>query len=58
MEVQFKVGDTVQLKSGGGYMIIHKFAANTEYVVCKWHDAQNKPHEDNFPVAGLKKIDL
>lgn len=55
---QIKIGDVVQLKSGGAQMIVHKIAANPEYVVCKWHDKDHKPHEDNFPASALKKVEL
>jgi uncharacterized protein YodC (DUF2158 family) len=49
-----KVGDIVQLKSGGPNMTVTGF--NEEYAVCAWFDG-NDNKNGAFPVNALQRSD-
>lgn len=59
--LKFKVGDVVQLKSGGSAMTIEAFADPKVYedadkcVSCVWFDSENRLQRDNFLTDTLKK---
>ena len=44
---EFKVGDTVELKSGGLVMTIS--SVGNKEVVCNWFDIKNEPKSRSFP---------
>ncbi len=50
-----KVGDVVQLKSGGPMMTVSKVEAYNG-VISAWYDwfVENKPQNEMFPVTSLK----
>jgi len=52
----FKVGDTVQLKSGGPVMTVHSLEEH-DNVYCSWFDGP-KPTGGTFKAAMLKKIEM
>lgn len=62
-----KIGDEVQLKSGGCYMIINGFADNPrgdnfgtelkDYCFCVWKDNDDKHQENYYHKDGLKKVE-
>ena len=52
---QFKLGDTVQLKSGGPIMTITEIREN-KFIRCKWFDAGGDFKADSFPSASLDLI--
>lgn len=49
----FKVGDQVQLNSGGPGMTVSKVYAGGE-LGCTWFDANEKVQQQDFPAATLK----
>ncbi|NBH74742.1 YodC family protein [Rodentibacter pneumotropicus] len=49
---EIKVGDTVQLKSGGPVMTVISERTDDE-VLCKWFDSNNRPYDETFPKAAL-----
>jgi uncharacterized protein YodC (DUF2158 family) len=49
--MQFKVGDTVQLKSGGPIMTIIEVLSEG-WVTCRWYDGKQYKTE-NFPSEAL-----
>lgn len=59
-ENPFKIGQVVQLKSGGAKMTIEDFIVDNEtgkvYAVCVWQD-KNKPYEEEYLINVLKAID-
>ena len=52
---QIKIGDTVQLKSGGTTMSVAQFKDDGD-VLCVWFDARDKIHRGRFPIAILHVI--
>lgn len=46
--MNFKVGDSVVLKSGSNKMSVHSVDATTSEVVCDWHDKDGKPHREKY----------
>jgi uncharacterized protein YodC (DUF2158 family) len=55
MSEQWKVGDEVQLKSGGPIMTVIKVGTyeGEPGVVCTWFGKDNKPERHLFPPAAL-----
>lgn len=53
MSRKFKIGDEVQLKSGGPKMVVKAYEGHD--VICVWFD-QNVPHERAFHQDTLKKV--
>ncbi|WP_352570255.1 YodC family protein [Mesorhizobium opportunistum] len=56
----FKIGDTVQLKSGGPIMTVVNVgtsASNIESVWCQWFNDKGKPESGTFPVAAVLSAD-
>ena len=51
---EFKIGQVVQLRSGGPKMTIHSLVSDGD-VVCQWFEG-NEVHERNFPDEVLKKV--
>ena len=49
---KFKVGDVVQLKSGGPTMTVTD-VAGTDAVSCVWFDSNNKETSGKYPEAAL-----
>jgi uncharacterized protein YodC (DUF2158 family) len=59
--MDFKPGDTVELKSGSPTMTIDWIGAqfegsSTQGALCTWFDQNNKPQEKWFPLTSLKKV--
>ncbi|MCW9718313.1 YodC family protein [Avibacterium sp. 21-599] len=52
MENKIKLGDTVQLKSGGPLMTVISEKDNEE-VVCMWFDSNNRQFKESFPKTAL-----
>jgi uncharacterized protein YodC (DUF2158 family) len=50
----FKIGDVVQLRSGGPKMTVHSLTSDGA-VACQWFEG-NEVHEENFPNEGLKNF--
>lgn len=61
--VEFKIGDTVRLKSGGPLMTISgigkdsSLTPNKDYWLCEWFDKTQKTHVQSFHKAMLKVDD-
>lgn len=54
MDVNFKVGDTVRLKSGGSLMTVEGFNDEAkEFVICVWFEGK-KAQREVFNKAVLK----
>lgn len=54
MDVNFKVGDTVRLKSGGSLMTVEGFNDDAkEFAICVWFEAK-KAQREVFNKAVLK----
>jgi uncharacterized protein YodC (DUF2158 family) len=55
---EFKIGDLVQLKSGGPAMTVTEVpdGLGDAVVWCKWF-ANNKTESDSFPTPALKMAD-
>ena len=53
--MNFKVGDTVRLKSGGPLMTV--IDLDGERVRCQWFDEKNKPMAQLFVAAALQADD-
>jgi uncharacterized protein YodC (DUF2158 family) len=49
----FKVGETVQLKSGGPIMTVKKESTAEESVICQWFD-KTDVKQAAFPEASLE----
>ena len=61
MPDQFKIGDTVKLKSGGPTMTIDSNTqafAGVDKVYCTWFDASKKHNKQSFSVAALEAVDV
>lgn len=62
MNHELKIGDVVQLKSGGPKMTISKIILGYQtkkangVVSCMWFNEENKPCEKDFKIETLKKI--
>lgn len=60
--MEFKEGDTVQLKSGSPFMVIEKIGTySTGPVtgigcVCAWFDEKNKPNRHLFAATALTHV--
>jgi len=55
--MDFKPGETVQLKSGGPIMTIRHFDhQDKQSVHCEWFD-NNVPRRHEFPLSSLKKYE-
>jgi uncharacterized protein YodC (DUF2158 family) len=57
----FKVGDVVQLKSGGAVMTVSKLFKSPEgreMVQCTWFDKKPRQHRAAFVIASLEKAGL
>jgi uncharacterized protein YodC (DUF2158 family) len=56
---EFKIGDLVQLKSGGPAMTVTETPEDmgSSAVWCKWF-ANNKTESDSFPPLALKMADV
>lgn len=52
---EFKVGDTVRLKSGGPLMCVDRLSPGK--ALCKWFDTQGVKNSGEFALAALKKSD-
>lgn len=51
---KFKVGDTVQLKSGGPCMTVVNISAGVAvYIRCMWFDDYSKASAQDFPEEAL-----
>lgn len=55
MENKFNIGDPVQLKIGGAWMMVAEVKGRS--ALCKWHDAKNNKQEEWYDFAMLKLID-
>ena len=55
--IQYKIGDTVILKSGGPIMTIVDIDINTNQVECCWFNEQNDRQIEEFPIDTIKLID-
>ncbi len=53
--IEFKIGDIVQLKSGGPKMTVENPGSSTN-LWCQWF-AGSKLEKGNFPKESLNKID-
>jgi uncharacterized protein YodC (DUF2158 family) len=53
---RFKVGDIVQLKSGGPKMTVTSIGNGSDMVECTWFGDDNKPQYDTFPATALLKV--
>jgi uncharacterized protein YodC (DUF2158 family) len=53
LQMQFKVGEVVQLKSGGPKMTVQNIQGNE--VWCTWFDEQKKPQRHWFAPEMLEK---
>jgi uncharacterized protein YodC (DUF2158 family) len=53
----FKVGDVVQLKSGGQKMTVVGDGTSDGHVYCQWFDATGKARGSQFPETALIKVD-
>ena len=57
---EFKIGDVVQLKSGGPYMTVVSLNENsmthTGQIKCQWFE-KNRPETCSFPAAALEQVD-
>ena len=58
----FKVGDTVALKSGSPTMTIARLgvqqrSSTTQGAWCDWFDEKNKPQRAWFPLTSLEKVE-
>jgi len=51
-----KLGDTVQLKSGGPVMTIREIT--NQFANCDWFDQDGKPHSRPFLLASLHEVGL
>lgn len=57
-EQKFKIGDVVQLKSGGSLMTVEGYNEFDEMLVmCVWHE-KSKSHRDNYREETLARIEL
>jgi len=54
-DAPFKVGDVVQLKSGGPAMTVT--ASYSLYVRCNYFDNDGRLFDSNFPPDALKKVE-
>ena len=50
---EFKIGDTVKLKSGGPLMTIFKYDYDTKEFVCRWF-VEGKTEDGYFPPDSLQ----
>ena len=50
----FKLGDVVQLKSGGPSMTV-TYVGSENTLYCKWFEG-SKVHEGEFPSSALKRV--
>jgi uncharacterized protein YodC (DUF2158 family) len=61
--MDFKVGDTVQLKSGSPSMTIARLAAGvasdkSQGAWCNWFDEKKQPQHGWYPLTSLMKTEL
>jgi uncharacterized protein YodC (DUF2158 family) len=61
MPEEIKVGDIVQLKSGGPEMTVSEigeayYGGTTLHAWCDWFEGTKKMH-GNFPLKSLKRLD-
>jgi uncharacterized protein YodC (DUF2158 family) len=61
--MDFKIGDTVELKSGSPTMTISRLAAGvaadkSQGAWCDWFDEQKKPQHGWYPLTSLRKVVL
>lgn len=62
MENEIKIGDKVQLKSGGPDMVIVGFYEDplgidkTPMAYCVWHDLLQNEQNRVYPISGLIKV--
>ena len=56
---EFKIGDVVELKSGGAEMTIQKITQSSqgETAFCVWQDDKNKDFSKSYPTAVLQHVD-
>ncbi len=53
----FKVGDTVELKSGGPVMTVTAFVKGTASIRCAWFTSDNAQAKvQGFPPESLKRV--
>jgi uncharacterized protein YodC (DUF2158 family) len=57
MDNEIKLGDSVQLKSGGTKMTITAMSEDNGVMMahCEWNDKNDKPQAQSYPLVGLKK---
>lgn len=60
MTIQFKVGDVVQLKTGGAKMLVHRiftgYDDNELYADCVWHSG-SRPYRKIYLLAVLVSLE-
>ncbi len=49
----FKVGDVVELKSGGPQMVVTELSEK-DRAYCEWFDDKKLPQGNSFPAAALR----
>ncbi len=54
---EFRVGEVVQLKSGGPKMTVSSSGNDSDSVECTWFDDDNKPQYFTFPASALVKVE-
>jgi uncharacterized protein YodC (DUF2158 family) len=55
--MELKVGDVVELKSGGPKMTITRIDSDSaQFIWCRWFSADNKVNAQQFPPAALQKV--
>jgi uncharacterized protein YodC (DUF2158 family) len=52
-DARFKVGDCVQLRTGGTEMTVERLLAEKCLVACVWIDARDRVRRAKFPPAAL-----
>jgi uncharacterized protein YodC (DUF2158 family) len=60
MADEIKVGDQVELKSGGPTMTVDSLGKPTIGAMqanCSWFDEKNKKQKASFPLTSLKRVD-
>ena len=57
-DTKFKVGDLVQLKSGGAIMVVQytKWQREDVKITCIWHDKNHRHNEYTYPQTLLKLV--